>query len=388
MQACPFNRIIQGDAMEVLHSLPDGCVQMCMTSPPYWGLRDYGVEGQLGMEESPEEYVEKMVAVFREVKRVLRDDGTLWVNMGGSYANYGTGGNGATGGRDKSTLKSQMPPVGTTPVKKNGPPGLKPKDLVGIPWRLAFALQADGWFLRSDIIWAKPNPMPESVTDRPTKAHEYLFLLSKSKKYYYDAEAIKETATDTGRENGRDGRIEDERARPPGSNPRTLARVDFTSSGRNCRDVWTIPTQPFPGSHFATYPEELCRRPILAGTSERGCCPKCGAPWERMVERISDGKSYAVGKTAEKRKAGLATGSSGYDDGSSCPQFKTIGWRPTCSCGIEETVPCVVLDPFAGSGTTLLVANNHARRWVGIELNPEYVKLANKRLRQKCIWEK
>ena len=233
-----LNRTHVGDCRELLKQMAaDGVrVQTCVTSPPYFGLRDYGVEGQIGLEPTPAEYVERMVDVFRAVRDVLTDDGTLWLNLGDSYS---------SGGRKD---------------------GAKPKDLLGIPWRVALALQADGWYLRSDIIWHKPNPLPESVTDRPTKAHEYVFLLSKSERYYYDANSIKERATDTGRLSGIDGRDERAEARPPGSSARTFARIDYSSRGRNKRAVWTIPTAPFSGAHFATFPRALVEPCILAGS--------------------------------------------------------------------------------------------------------------------------
>ena len=273
------NTIIQGDAREVLKTLPDNSINCCVTSPPYWGLRDYGVEGQFGLEKTPEEYVSKMVEVFREVKRVLRGDGTLWLNLGDSYC--GTGNKGKY--KDPKYLNGRN---GQRVALNNKIKGLKPKDLVGIPWRVAFALQADGWWLRQDIIWHKPNPIPESVTDRCTKAHEYIFLLTKKRKYFYDREAIRE-------------------APKPG-------RVYKEVKGANKRSVWTIPAKPFKGAHFAVFPPDLIRPCILAG------CPVGG----------------------------------------------------------------VVLDPFMGSGTTALVAFEHERNYLGIELNPEYIKLANRRLRQ------
>jgi len=259
--------LLTGDVRERLADLPAASVQCCVTSPPYWGLRDYRVEGQLGLEATPDAYVQTMVGVFREVKRVLRDDGTLWLNLGDSYAATPTGNrgtksalNGADGVRYSETLDRY------TEAKTRRaaiPVDLKPKDLVGIPWRLAFALQADGWYLRSDIIWNKPNPMPESVTDRPTKSHEYVFLLTKSARYYYDAEAIKEPAKDWGtrdRTNWR-GKVNS----PAG--PQTgCTNANHAASGRNARSVWTITTQPYPDAHFATFPEALPERCIKAGT--------------------------------------------------------------------------------------------------------------------------
>lgn len=257
-------QIVVGDCREALRALPD-CfrVNCCVTSPPYFGLRDYGHADQIGLERTPEEYVATLVSVFREVRRVLSDDGTVFLNLGDSYFGGGRGGGGSADRKIGKGVSGLAYPHFTTA-------SLKPKDLIGIPWRVAFALQADGWYLRSDIIWHKPNPMPESVTDRPTKSHEYVFLLAKSERYYYDAEAIKEPATDTGRINGRDGRDEAPEARPPGSNPRTLARLDYSATGRNKRTVWTVPTSPFKGAHFATFPPALIEPCILAGCPEGG----------------------------------------------------------------------------------------------------------------------
>ncbi len=252
--------IRQGDCLDLLRAMPDESVQTCVTSPPYWGLRDYGHDGQLGLEETPEQYVENMVAVFREVRRVLRDDGTLWLNLGDSYTSGGRDGHGTRVGYKQQTNRGMN--GDRDPVRAPQPPGLKPKDLVGIPWMVAFALRADGWYLRSDIIWAKPNPMPESVTDRPTKAHEYLFLLTKGLRYYYDAEAIRE-------------RAECDRMRGPAHHPDPistngnsgLAHRPLTGH-RNKRSVWTVTTQPFSGAHFATFPPKLIEPCILAGSAE------------------------------------------------------------------------------------------------------------------------
>jgi len=255
----------------MLQGLPDQSVQCCVTSPPYWGLRDFGHEKQIGLEETPEAYVAKMVEVFREVRRVLRDDGTLWLNLGDSYAANGKQDNG--GHKGLSAASERCDGVLRNSVNKanqNGsiantvrtmPPGLKPKDLVGIPWRVAFALQADGWWLRQDIIWAKPNPMPESVTDRCTKAHEYIFLLTKSARYYYDAEAVKEKSSGlTGGKFGSGGK-EVGRLRQDAGRDRPE-----DNGTRNRRSVWTITTRPYSGAHFATFPPELPRLCILAGS--------------------------------------------------------------------------------------------------------------------------
>jgi DNA modification methylase len=267
--------ILRADARAI--PLRDESVQCCITSPPYWGLRNYGNAAQLGLEKTPEEYVANMVAVFREVRRVLKNDGVLWLNLGDTYAgDRGAVARGKHCGKNIAAAQLQQPNrCMTVSRRRDNEPcprsdvqvaGLKPKDMVGIPWRVAFALQADGWYLRSDIIWSKPNPMPESIKDRPTKAHEYIFLLTKSERYFYNADAIREPATDTGRVNGRDGRDEDERARPPGSRARALKRLDWTERGRNRRDVWTLSIANFSGAHFATFPEEIPRLCILAGS--------------------------------------------------------------------------------------------------------------------------
>lgn len=301
-----MNKIVQGDALQVLKTLLDEIVDCVITSPPYWGLRDYGVEKQLGLEKTPEEYVANLVKVFQEVKRVLKKEGTVWLNLGDSYANTKVG----------NTETKKNPKVVTDTFKKELPPGLKPKDLVGIPWRVAFALQADGWYLRQDIIWAKPNPMPESVIDRCTKSHEYIFLLAKSPKYYFDNEAIKEKASTPA------GDPRNKRTKRNGEDVVTTKKRGYdTQAGtpepgkRNKRSVWTVTTKPFKEAHFATFPEDLIVPMVKAG------CPEGG----------------------------------------------------------------VVLDPFMGSGTTVLVAQKLKRDWLGIELNPEYIKIAKKRLRQQIL---
>ena len=252
--------VYQGDCREVMAAMEPESVHCVVTSPPYWGLRDYGTDGQLGLEPTPEEYVANMVAVFREVRRVLRSDGTVWLNLGDSYTS------GGRKTRDPGQSKIHPALEGWAAGRAENPPGLKDKDLVGIPWRVAFALQADGWYLRSDIIWAKPNPMPESVTDRPTKAHEYLFLLSKSARYWYDADAVAEPGLhirERGRPNGLDNVTN---KREP------LGRDNSAGANgiRNLRSVWTVATQPYPGAHFATFPEKLVEPCIKAG------CPTMG----------------------------------------------------------------------------------------------------------------
>lgn len=253
-------RILVGDALKRLQQLPDGSVQTCVTSPPYWGLRDYGHDGQMGVESTPDEYVANIVALFRQVRRVLADDGTLWLNLGDSYAGSGRGGQ----SQEKRSVNWQP----AYALQGHTPAGLKPKDLVGIPWRVAFALQADGWWLRQDIIWHKPNPMPESVTDRCTKAHEYLFLLSKSAHYYYNAQAIGEQSLSGQiRGGGKQYSTDPNAIAALGGRKHNLDRYGITPPIRNKRSVWTIATKPYSGAHFAVMPADLVEPCILAGSS-------------------------------------------------------------------------------------------------------------------------
>lgn len=280
--------IRQGRNLDRLAEMPDESVQTCITSPPYWGLRDYGEDDQLGLEPTPEEYVENMVAVFREVRRVLRDDGTLWLNLGDSYA---SGEVGRHDGRTKNSGYGARHPGPRQSTKLNT--GLKPKDLVGIPWRVAFALQADGWYLRSDIIWHKPNPMPESVTDRPTKAHEYLFLLTKSPRYYYDADAIREGTQEWSSAKGFSGAGQDQRTGGLAHRNGHGHHSHESQSGRNKRTVWTVTTKPFSGAHFAVFPPDLIEPCVLAGCPEGGTVldPFSGSGTTGMVALRHD-RSY------------------------------------------------------------------------------------------------
>jgi DNA modification methylase len=301
-------RILVGDALDRLQELPDCSVQTCITSPPYWGLRDYGNDGQLGLEPTPDEYVANMVAVFREVRRVLADDGTLWLNLGDSYGNPSAGRNDGNHRADGRVGGMSFKATGTVKYTART---VKPKDLVGIPWRVAFALQSDGWWLRQDIIWHKPNPMPESVTDRCTKAHEYLFLLSKSARYFYDAQAIAEPSESAGEARG-GGKKYSSAAGGVAiiGDKHNLDKYGTTPDTRNRRSVWTIATKPYTGAHFAVMPADLVEPCVLAGS-----------------------------KTGD-----------------------------------------TVLDPFTGSGTVGMVALRHGREFVGVELNPDYADLANKRI--------
>ena len=323
------NTIINGNSLEVLKSLPDNSIDCCVTSPPYYALRDYGCDGQIGLEETPEKYIESLCDVFSEVRRVLTPEGTLWLNIGDSY-------NGNKVGNTEVMKNKKVSESNNFQKKLWG--GAKPKDLIGIPWMLAFALRSQGWYLRQDIIWHKPNPMPESVTDRCTKSHEYIFLMSKSQKYYFDYEAIQEPCADQSRTNyacgnrtngiNKDRNDNDFGERSKNWKPRTkncqydgqkpnsfhLSREngepDKEYYVRNKRDVWSVNVKPCSEAHFATYPFELIKPCILAG------CPENG----------------------------------------------------------------IVLDPFMGSGTTAIVARSLNRNYLGVELNPEYIKIAHKRL--------
>ena len=257
------NTILFGDCRETLSQF-DEKARMCVTSPPYYGLRDYGGEDdQIGQEQTPEEFIDELVKVFREVRNVLTDDGTLWVNIGDSYYNYRPGRGQGLAKQTVSTTKQDLPDV--CPRRGNRLNGLKEKDLIGIPWMLAFAMRADGWYLRQDIIWHKPNPMPESVKDRCTKAHEYIFLFSKNKKYYYNNEAIKEPAKDWGTRDRSKGKYtsNNEYGQTPHSG------LEKSYEKKNKRSVWTVTKKPYKGAHFATYPSELIEPCIRAG-SERG----------------------------------------------------------------------------------------------------------------------
>lgn len=373
--------LLQGDCLEQLKTLPGESIHCCVTSPPYWGLRDYGVDGQMGLEPTPDEYVAKMVEVFREVKRVLRKDGTLWLNLGDSY----TCGGRKT--RDPGQSKKHPAFEDWGKGRPETPDGLKPKDLVGIPWMVAFALRADGWYLRSDIIWSKPNPMPESVTDRPTKAHEYIFLLSKSSKYYYDAEAIKDPLARPEELLRKTPAVFGGRNKHDGYGTRKHSGNEYvgTYTGRNKRSVWTVTTKPFKEAHFAVFPPEIPENCIKAGTSEKGCCPECGASWERIIEKETcfEGGSGKAGRTAEEvNTLGKWAGKQYGKNIKLGPVIitSTTGWKPACTCGTDRTIPCTVLDPFAGAGTTLWVAEQLGVNSIGIELSPDYCDLIRRRM--------
>jgi DNA modification methylase len=385
------NKYLIGDSLEILRTLPDESVQCVVTSPPYWALRDYGVDGQYGLEPTPEEHIARMVEVFREVRRVLRKDGTFWLNYGDSYAVNNAAGNKVFGNPEfnKNRPGRQLTKTANKKISK----GFKPKDLLMIPARLALALQADGWWLRSEIIWFKPNPMPESVTDRPTNAHEKVYLLTKSPRYFYDVEAVRERANYDGRKDivmkgsakyaNEYNPIQSHQSIAIRGHERWLPLEDGTP-GRNLRNVWEIPNEPFPDPHFATFPRKLAKICILAGTSPKAC-PKCEAPWARVVEKgnlVPDEPHYKPRGTTKPQPnvktamtpAGTAKGHLNFHY-----EKKDHGFRPTCNCkGNDGSGRCIVLDPFMGSGRVAAVAQELGRDWIGIDLNPDYRRMAEK----------
>ncbi len=439
-----------------MDELADECVQSVVTSPPYWGLRKYsgsqdliwgdnhcghewgedikkmvnpqqdnsggmanpigrgsqsftqGTAGELklgnfcslcgawkgayGLEPTPEMYIQHTIEILREIRRVLRKDGVVFWNIGDSYA----------GGHVSYSNKRWQHGAGPNNEQHRwlgqGDPDLKPKDLCLIPFRVAIAAQEDGWWVRSIIIWSKPNPMPESVTDRPTESHEYILMLTKSAKYYWEADAVREPNDNTGiwgdqlkhkfnddRGQGKHG------ATSMYANQTYEQRQKYLTSGRNLRSVWTFPTQPYPEAHFAVFPEKLPETCIKAATPEVGCCSKCGAPWERILDK----KSSAFNIRVRDAKAGRATPEEGhkatqeeidgYPGNHPDPGYRqTTGWQVTCKCNADK-VPSTVLDPFMGSGTTLWVAKVLNRRAVGYETSEEYCQLALERNRQTVM---
>ena len=311
------HNLICDDVCKGLEQIPEQSVHSIITSPPYYQLRDYDFQDQIGLEKNPTEYIEKLVSVFSAAKRVLRNDGTVWLNIGDTYAR--------TSGE-----------------------GYKKGDLLGIPWMLAFALRKDGWFLRSDIIWAKPNPLPGGVTDRPVSSHEYLFLLGKSENYYYDQESIKENAVER--------------------------NSDGSFKRRIKRDVWTVPVASFKGAHFAVFPQGLVEPCILASTSSHGCCKACGSPYERQVQKTRYSTRPGIHNKVDKK------GFANRDSGRHLTDTKTIGWSKTCNCETNEVDKSVVLDVFCGSGTTGVIALRNGRKFIGIDGKQDYLNMAKNRL--------
>jgi DNA modification methylase len=378
-------KILQGDCIQSLKKLEDESVNTCITSPPYWGLRDYnGEEKQLGLEDTPEEFVDNLVKVFREVKRVLRDDGTVWLNLGDTYSSHkdckSTPQSLAKGMQSEVAHVIEKGKSVSRNTKKLKAAGLKNKDLIGIPWRVALALQQDGWYLRQDIIWHKPNPMPESVKDRCTKAHEYIFLLSKNVKYYFDNEAIKEDAVRAGKiPKGKKYSSELADDKIGGKHTRETLNEKPVAPKRNKRSVWTVTTKPFKGAHFATFPMDLIEPCVLAGCPEK-ICVDCGKPYKRVMQKP---KQLEVNRNkrsgTDDRKVGGVLDKYNREN----PPID-LGVQKQCDCETNETKAGTVLDPFAGSGTTGIVAANHARNSVLLELNEEYIEIAKKRIKEQA----
>jgi DNA modification methylase len=349
----PKQTVLSGHVLDRLAELPDKHFHCCVTSPPFYALRDYRVEpkiwpdgwvGQLGLEPTVGMYVDHMRSVAAAVGRVLRDDGTFWLNLGDTYVTTST----------KSAPRSAHVGAGwkhddRAPTAYAGRSGLPAKNLIGVPWLVALALQADGWILRMDHVWWKQTPVPESCVDRATRAHEYVFLLVKQGRYYYDKWAV----TERGRQDG----------------------------DTNMRSVWSLPHEPNGTAHFAPFPSEIPRRAILAGTSEAGCCPACGAPWRRLVrkDRIPDRPNRVQGRDRDALVDGHGT--DGRAGKRMAVKAHTIGWARGCGCDPDaQPVPCRVLDPFVGTGTTLRTADGLGRHGWGIDLNDEYVDHAVERI--------
>ena len=418
-----------GDCKEIMQTWPDQSVQMCVTSPPYFGLRDYGHAGQIGLEQTPDAYVAKLVDVFREVRRLLRDDGTLWLNLGDSYSTKVANNNNTPNANRDGTSDASSRAIAEGLNGRKLIPDVPNKNLLGIPWRVAFALQADGWYLRQDIIWAKPNPMPESVRDRCTKAHEYIFLLSKSERYYFDAHAIAEPLAASTLADSRLTREGYETGRPdrgfPGQASKGSGLLIGNGETRNKRSVWTVTTKPFKGAHFATFPPDLIEPCILAGCPPVGKRCDCDVVIETPTgtgpindpsmltgrsgmnrPRRPDEGTRPITRREQRWHAEQMKQSPNRDEMAAAAgdafahyirtdlsgarplpeslrvQFMNAGWiteAPPCDHPIEPAG--TVLDPFMGSGTTAQVAIMHGRQYIGCELNPEYKELQDERIK-------
>lgn len=395
------NKILVGDNRTTLKDVPSGSVHCCVTSPPFWGLRDYGYDGQIGLEPTPLEYVAEMVKVFREIHRVLRDDGVCWVEIGDSYA-------GSCGAQSREIL------------------GVKPKDMVGIPWMVAFALRDElGFWLRDDVIWNRPNPMPSSVTDRCTKSHSYVFMFTKSARYFFDQEAIKEKSVSAGETRGGGKKASSLNGQyAHRADTQRLDQFGETSATRNKRSgweiddpyalhqwlaeknpellneffdtgkssFWNISTSGFKGAHFAVFPPKLIEPMILAGSPEK-CCSKCGAPYLRQVEKVRvptrPGTNSKVNRASQHDESsynshgGSVVGN--RDPQRHCTTTKTVGFEPSCDCQAGEQ-RAIVIDPFGGSGTTAQVAQETGRDWIMCEGNEDYVGMIEKRTEQGVMF--
>lgn len=405
-----LNRCYLGDILEIPSSWPDAFVQAIITSPPYLWIRDYQVPPSawpeityapmpgippitipaqvacLGLEDSPAAFVAHIVHIFRGIRRILRDDGVLFFNMGDKHF----GSPGAAGARgkssqlgDRSVMDAQEEGAHAIPVRTMAQAralGLKEKDLIGVPWRCAFALQADGWYLRMDNIWHKPNPMPDSAQDRTSKAHEYFFQFSKSEDYYFDGIAIREQ--DSGRTSGNTFQGRQGTAEYQAVSGGEGSGEWMPGGGRNKRSVWTVASFPYKGSHYATFPPNLIKPAILASTPEAGCCSACRRPWLRIVS-----KEFKPQADVSQEKAGRGHGDTkpademNRWDGSQrgTVEIKTIGWKQQCECPRAHAIPSIVFDPFCGSGTTGEVCQELGRAWLGCDLDPRNQILQDQR---------
>jgi DNA modification methylase len=335
--------LLNGDSKIILNAFPDNCIHTVVTSPPYWQLRDYFEADQLGQEKTPEEYVKNLVGILKEVKRVLRKDGSLWLNIGDGYNN-------SSGFERTTDWKRKGRKGGSSDKKAFKHKTIKTKELIGMPWRVAFALQEDGWYLRCDIIWEKTNPMPDGVKDRPTRGHEYVFLLTKSPRYYYDYYRVLEDTEHQPEQIQGFGANEQE-----GTYRQDQERTFEHYGKRNRRSVWRTSVSTFKGKHFATYPAKLIETPIKASTSEKGCCVDCGTPWFRKFEKVKKPADNKKGHTLE---------------------LVDLGFYKGCKCETNEVKRCLVLDPFNGSGTTGLVSFKYDQNYIGIDTNQEYLDIA------------
>lgn len=429
-----INKIHCGDSLDLIKRLPDNSVDTVITSPPYYGLRDYGtgtwmggdpnckhkpgdtptkrgvksstlggsknvghqhegyksvcgkcgalrVDKQIGLERSLNQYIKRLTVIFKEVLRVLKPTGICWINIGDSYNGYpGNAGQPQTLDKNRKEKYVRRPTGYGLTVKK-----LKNKDLMGVPWMLAFALRDIGFYLRQDIIWDKKNCLPESVTDRFTKSHEYIFMMTKSDRYFFDQESVKEPAiyADSGYEYKGKGEFN-------GKTRDFIGREAFRAitEKRNKRDVWRVPTKSFPEAHFAVFPDDLIEPCVKSATSEKGVCCTCAKPWERIVEKMDDvgndgetesmySEKFSAGRLAKKRQAAREKG---YEY---VAMTRTVGWQPTCKCKENTPVPAVVLDIFMGAATTAVVSKRLNRNFIGFELNPDYIKLSENRMQKE-----
>lgn len=389
----PSAEIIVDDVFKGLAYLADSQFDCVPTSPPYWGQRDYGFEGQIGMEKTLAEHIQKLVEVFREIRRVLKPTGVVWLNYGDNFASAVNGRSAAdtkaAGNDDRTHRDKPMTGMGETGLQGFGV--IKNGDLIGAPWALAFALRADGWYLRQCNIWSKPNPKPESAKNRPSTSHEYIFMLTKSRQYFFDMEAVKEPAASASRKD-----IKARKRTPSHAPGHAPEGVPFAaSSKRHLRSVWNIKVQPFPEAHFATFPENLAEIMIRASCSEGGCCATCGMPALRVTEKGEPDREWQ--KACGGDDNGDYSGESTKDYAAAGPAVEsasdlkrrvlagmvtrtTIGWKRTCSCPPYPNVRPLVLDPFGGSGTVGLVATQLGCDAVLIEANPEYAEIALRRI--------